>query len=82
MNTVSLKSVDSLIQSPMYACAMARLKYSMDPKRFPLYTGKSDLDLSAFYEVYKRVYNTIHGKSTFDKWVTAINKHKILEVKF
>lgn len=67
--------------SPMYACAMARLKYAMDPKALPVYTGLPHLDMPAFYEVYKRVYNTAHGKSTFNKWCAAINKHKINELK-
>lgn len=81
MTTISINSVDSLISSPMYACAMARLKYAMDPKHLPKYTGKPNLDLPTFYEVYKRVYNTAHGKSTFDKWCEKINLHRILKVE-
>ena len=46
-----------LIHSPMYACAMARLKYSMDAKALPKYNGGTDLDLDMFYRYYKRVYN-------------------------
>ena len=76
-----LNSIDHDLQvSPMYACAMARLKYAMDPKALPKYTGKQEFDLPAFYEVYKRVYNTANGASTFDKWCSAINKHGVLGV--
>lgn len=76
-----LNDHEDLTSSPLYACAMARLKYAMDPKALPVYTGAPHLDMPAFYEVYKRVYNTEHGKSTFDKWCAAIDKHKINELK-
>lgn len=71
---------EALTASPMYACAMARLKYAMDSKRLPLYTGKPDLDIPAFYEYYKRVYNTEGGASTFDKWCKALNDNGIAKV--
>lgn len=70
-----------LTQSPMYACAMARLKYSMDPQALPKYNGGTNLDLDVFYQYYKRVYNTIHGASTFAKWCDAINRNGILKVE-
>lgn len=70
-----------LIRSPMYACAMARLKYSMDSKALPAYNGGTDLDLDMFYRYYKRVYNTTHGASTFDKWLAAIERNGILKVQ-
>lgn len=69
-----------LIMSPMYACTMARLKYSMDPKALPEYTSNSDLDLVTFYHYYKRVYNTELGASTLDKWLSAIERNGILKV--
>lgn len=67
--------------SPMYACAMARLKYSMDPHALPKYNGGTALDLDMFYRYYKRVYNTHLGASTFQKWLVKIQEHGILEVK-
>lgn len=70
-----------LTQSPMYACAMARLKYSMDPNPLPKLTGDNNADSRAFYDYYKRVYNTELGASTFDKWAVALKKHRIFEVK-
>jgi hypothetical protein len=71
---------DVLIKSPMYACAMARLKYSMDPHALPEYTGDSEVDLPVFYEYYKRVYNTELGASTYQKWCNAIAANHILKV--
>ena len=70
-----------LVCNPMYACAMARLKYSMDSKALPAYNGGTDLDLDMFYRYYKRVYNTELGASTFDKWLSAIERNGILKVK-
>lgn len=70
-----------LTLSPMYACAMARLKYSMDPNPLPKLTGDNNADSRAFYCYYKRVYNTELGASTFDKWAVALKKHRIFEVK-
>ena len=81
MNTVSLKSVDSLIQSPMYACAMARLKYSMDPHPLPKLSGNKDLDCINFFDYYKRVYNTELGASTYQKWCNSIAANHISKVK-
>ena len=72
---------NSLMVSPMYACAMARLKYSMDSKALPAYNGGTDLDIDMFYRYYKRVYNTGLGASTFDKWLSAIERNGILKVK-
>ena len=72
---------NSLVQSPMYACAMARLKYSMDPNPLPKLTGDNNVDSRAFYDYYKRVYNTELGASTFDKWAVALKKHRIFEVE-
>lgn len=73
--------LNDLLVSPMYACAMARLKYSMDPKALPKYTGGTSLDLDMFYRYYKRVYNTELGASTYQKWLSAIECNGILEVK-
>lgn len=70
-----------LVTSPMYACSMARLKYSMDPHALPKYNGGTALDLDMFYRYYKRVYNTHLGASTFQKWLAKIEEHGILKVK-
>lgn len=73
--------VDTLTQSPMYACAMARLKYSMDPNPLPKLSGDKDLDCINFFEYYKRVYNTEFGASTYQKWVNALEANGIWGVK-
>lgn len=65
-----------LIVSPMYACAMARLKYSMDPKRLPSYNDKH-----AIYDYYKRIYNTELGASTREKFLTAWDRNGLDKVK-
>jgi hypothetical protein len=70
----------ALIDSPKYACAMARLKYSMDSNPLPKVTGNRKEDERAFYYYYKRVYNTELGKSTFNKWQVKMEKHKVFEV--
>jgi hypothetical protein len=59
-------NTEPLIVSPMYACAMARLKYSMDTAPLPFYG-----DIYAIYEYYKRIYNTPLGASTFEKFKSA-----------
>lgn len=74
-------NISELITSPAYACAMARLKYSMDSEPLPKITGVRIDDEISFYEYYKRIYNTKHGKSTFTKWQIACEKHNIFEVK-
>ena len=70
----------SLTTSPLYACAMARLKYSMDSNPLPKVTGNRKDDERAFYDYYKRVYNTELGKSTFAKWQVKMEKHKVFEI--
>ncbi len=78
---------DNLALLPMYACAMARLKYSMTPEALPEYTGNHSVDSKSFYdyyakyEYYKRVYNTELGASTYQKWCNAIAANHILKVK-
>lgn len=67
--------VNCLLSSPMYACAMARLKYAMDKEPLPYQN-----DLLEVYEYYKRIYNTPLGASTWEKFIAAINKHGILDV--
>ena len=74
-------SHSNLITSPMYACAMARLKYSMDPHQLPKYTGNPEIDLPVYFDYYKRVYNTELGASTYQKWCNAIAANHILKVK-
>lgn len=71
----------NLLWSPMYACAMARLKYSMDPQPLPKLTGDKLTDGKAFYDYYKRVYNTELGASTYEKWVNALQDNNIWSVK-
>ncbi len=66
----------SLIQSPMYACAMARLKYSMDKAPLP-----DRHDIKAVYDYYKRIYNTPAGASTYEKFCSALANCKIEQVK-
>lgn len=72
---------ESLIEAPIYACAMARLKYSMDPNPLPKLTGVVKTDLNSFYNYYKRVYNTELGASTYDKWCTAIAANHVMKVE-
>jgi len=66
----SLKSINKiinhLITSPMYACAMARLKYSMDKEKLPYHTDKE-----AIWKYYKRIYNTKYGAATKDKFYSS-----------
>jgi len=57
---------NSLVINPMYACAMARLKYSMDTEQLPFYA-----DIYGIYAYYKRIYNTPLGASTFEKFKAA-----------
>lgn len=81
---VTTNSDDDLqddVASPMYACAMARLKYSMDPHPLPKLTGDKAADSRSFYEYYKRVYNTELGASTYVKWVNALRDNNIWSVK-
>ncbi len=63
---------NDLIVSPMYACAMARLKYSMDPKPLPDYHN-----IRHVYDYYKRIYNTPLGASTYAKFKQAWLYHKL-----
>lgn len=68
--------LDDLILSPMYACAMARLKYSMDPESLPDYKN-----IRQVYDYYKRIYNTPSGASTYEKFKQAWIYHKLSEVE-
>jgi hypothetical protein len=79
--SVNDSNLIDLIVCPSYACAMARLKYSMDPNQLPKLTGDSSVDLKSFYDYYKRVYNTELGASTYDKWCTAIAANHVMRVK-
>jgi len=63
---LSKNSNTELITLPMYACAMARLKYSMDTEQLPFYA-----DIYGIYAYYKRIYNTPLGASTFEKFKAA-----------
>ena len=57
---------NALMILPMYACAMARLKYSMDAEPLPDHNN-----LMAMYVYYKRIYNTPLGASTYAKFEAA-----------
>lgn len=61
---------------PLYACALARLKYAMDPKPLPRFD-----EMEAIYTYYKRIYNTVYGASTFAKFEAAWYNCKLDEVK-
>ena len=65
-----------LVVSPMYACAMARLKYSMDSAPLPDHS-----DIEAVYDYYKRIYNTPLGASTYEKFKSALANNHIMDVK-
>ena len=71
----AIRISDQLTISPMYACAMARLKYSMDTASLP-----SHNDIDAIYRYYKRIYNTELGASTKAKFVAAWEKHNLSKV--
>lgn len=55
-----------LINCLTYACAMARLKYSMDKEALPSHNEPYEI-----YRYYKRVYNTHLGASTWEKFQAA-----------
>jgi len=65
-----------LIISPMYACAMARLKYSMDVAPLPDHNNTR-----AVYDYYKRIYNTPLGASTYEKFKQALINNGVFNVK-
>jgi hypothetical protein len=67
---------DALMLLPMYACAMARLKYSMDKAPLP-----DRNDIKAVYEYYKRIYNTPLGASTYEKFLSALAGNRIINVE-
>ena len=64
--TLGITYENDLTICPMYACAMARLKYAMDSE--PLPDHKSML---AMYTYYKRIFNTAGGASTWEKFADA-----------
>lgn len=67
---------NGLIESPMYACAMARLKYSMDIAPLP------DCDnIRAVFDYYKRIYNTPAGASTYEKFKQAWIYHNLTAIE-
>ena len=66
----------ALLLSPMYACAMARLKYSMDIEPLPDHTNIREV-----YNYYKRIYNTPLGASTYEKFKQAWIYHKLTDIK-
>ena len=68
--------VHALISHPVYACAMARLKYSMDSAALPDHN-----DIKAVYDYYKRIYNTPLGASTYDKFKSALANNHIMDVE-
>jgi hypothetical protein len=74
LDSVPVQGLD-LIYSPLYACALARLKYSMDSEALPQYDN-----IRAVYDYYKRVYNTPLGASTYEKFKQAWLYHELNEV--
>ena len=65
-----------MITEPVYACAMARLKYSMDKAPLP-----NHKEIFEIYRCYKKIYNTHLGASTFQKFQFAWDKHCLGKVK-
>lgn len=65
-----------LLISPLYACAMARLKYSMDSAKLP-----DRHDIKAVYDYYKRIYNTPLGASNYKGFESALANNYIMNVK-
>lgn len=61
---------------PQYACAMARLKFAMDPEPLPHHEDKRGL-----FRYYKRIYNTQAGASTYAKWCRVWDKYELSEVR-
>jgi hypothetical protein len=70
------KRMLSLVSNPMYACAMARLKYSMDVAPLP-----DSENIRAVYDYYKRIYNTPAGASTYEKFKQALIHNGVFNVK-
>ena len=58
----------NLMVSPMYSCAMARLKYAMDPAPLPEYKNGH---MEYIWQYYKRIYNTDSGATTYRKFNQA-----------
>lgn len=73
---VFMNGAEDLVTSPMYACATARLKYSMDKAPLPDHN-----DIKSVYDYYKRIYNTPAGASTYDKFKSALANNHIMDVK-
>jgi hypothetical protein len=67
---------EALTSAPMYSCAIARLKYSMDAAPLP-----DRNDIKAVYEYYKRIYNTEGGASTYEKFLSALVSNRIINVE-
>ncbi|HHZ70914.1 MAG TPA: hypothetical protein EYN54_11705 [Methylococcaceae bacterium] len=67
---------EALTCAPMYACAMARLKYSMDVAPLP-----DSENIRAVYDYYKRIYNTPDGASTYEKFKQALITNGVFNVK-
>lgn len=67
---------NKLVINPAYACAMARLKYAMDRDALPHHSDKY-----AIYVYYKRIYNTLLGASTWDKFRIAWDQNGLDKVK-
>lgn len=65
-----------MLVNPMYACFMARLKYSMDKAPLPDHN-----DIWAVYRYYKRIYNTPLGASTDVKFFDALKANGVFKVE-
>lgn len=73
---VGIPYENDLTVCPMYACVMARLKYSMDRDALPHHSDKY-----AIYVYYKRIFNTPKGASTWDKFRIAWDQNGLDKVK-
>lgn len=59
----------NMLNSPLYATAIARGYYAMDPEPLPSYN-----DLESMWQYYKRVWNTEEGATTKEQFVEAWNR--------
>lgn len=66
--------IDQLIINLAYGCAIARIKYWMDPEPLP-----SADDIDGLGRYYKRVYNTAKGKGNRKRFVALYRRHALGE---
>ena len=68
MRTIGFPLSGNICFSPLFACALARVKYWMDPH--PLQNN-----LESLASTWKRVYNTPLGKGTASEFMLKYNTH-------